>query len=218
MGFRRTALCCQERTIASPTPISPLTEGLGATSFHFLRHGRTDYNLRRIVQGQLDIPLDDTGRAQARAAADVLADAPIGCIVSSDLIRARETAEIVGARLGLSPQFDPAWRERNFGVKQGQPSSPEVWENEAEQMESLQAFADRLSAALLRHVDRPGVLVVAHGGVLRVLSQLLRIELSGVELGNAVPLNILQSGGSWTTRPFRTISPLLREANMLESK
>ena len=66
--------------------------------FYFLRHGVTDHNLRRLVMGQLDVPLNDQGRRQAELAARQVVGLGISRIVSSPLSRARETAEVIAGR------------------------------------------------------------------------------------------------------------------------
>ena len=76
------------------------------------RHGETDDNLEPIrAQGFRDTPLNDTGRRQAAELAERLARDGIVSLWSSDLSRARETAEIVGARIGLEPRLDARLRE-----------------------------------------------------------------------------------------------------------
>lgn len=179
--------------------VLPLSEPLAARAFHFLRHGRTDHNLRRIVQGHKDIPLDDTGRAEASAAAELLAGgAAIRHIVSSDLARTRETAERIGARLGLVPELDPGLRERCFGPFEGHPAPADIWNSAAEGMETIEDFAARIGGALHRHGVAPGVLIVAHGGVLRVAARLLGAELPAEALRNATPLLFSRSNDGWT--------------------
>ncbi|HEX5145452.1 MAG TPA: histidine phosphatase family protein [Conexibacter sp.] len=86
------------------------------------RHGETDDNVPPLrFQGQRDTPLNDTGRAQARELAERVAalDAPIAALWCSDLSRARETAEIVGARIGLEPRSDARLREGWRGEWEG---------------------------------------------------------------------------------------------------
>jgi probable phosphoglycerate mutase len=84
------------------------------------RHGETAWNALGRLQGHTDIPLNETGRAQARALADGVAAAGIAAVVTSDLARARETGEIVAAALGLAaPVIEPGLRERRFGVFEG---------------------------------------------------------------------------------------------------
>jgi probable phosphoglycerate mutase len=92
-------------------------------TIHLVRHGETDWNVERRLQGWTDIPLNATGIRQARAAALALAGRPIGAVISSDLSRARETAELIAAEAGVAVVTDPALRERNYGVAEGQLNS-----------------------------------------------------------------------------------------------
>src|SRR5215472_14130994 len=96
---------------------------LARIPFWFLRHGETDWNAQGISQGNVDIPLNATGIAQARAAARRLRHRGIATIVASPLSRARVTAECVGEALGLSVAVDPELREVAFGVQEGQKMS-----------------------------------------------------------------------------------------------
>src|SRR5262249_14214824 len=79
--------------------------------FYFIRHGETDWNLENKFQGQNDIPLNSTGKAQADKAAQILANVSIGTIFCSNLARAKETAEIFSAALSLKVQTVPELRE-----------------------------------------------------------------------------------------------------------
>lgn len=83
------------------------------------RHGRTQWNHQRRFQGQSDVELDDTGRLQARAAARELALLPPDRIVSSDLVRARVTAQALADLVGLPVSEDARLRETYAGVWQG---------------------------------------------------------------------------------------------------
>lgn len=85
----------------------------------FWRHGQTDYNAQRRLQGQVDIPLNTTGVDQAAAAAPVLAQVRPAAIISSDLLRARDTAMELGALTGVRVGTDERLRERNFGAWEG---------------------------------------------------------------------------------------------------
>src|SRR6204780_3814379 len=90
----------------------------------FVRHGESTWNASGFVQGQANGPvLTRKGRTEAANIAGRLADATITAIYTSDLQRARETAEIVGRALRMVPQSDPALRERHFGQAQGRPHS-----------------------------------------------------------------------------------------------
>ncbi|MGI3784833.1 MAG: histidine phosphatase family protein [Janthinobacterium lividum] len=83
------------------------------------RHGQTDWNLTSRFQGQADIPLNPTGRAQARAAASVLAGLEPSALWASDLERTRDTAAALTAVTGLPAQLDPRLREIHVGSWQG---------------------------------------------------------------------------------------------------
>jgi broad specificity phosphatase PhoE len=95
----------------------------GATVLYVTRHGQTDANLQQRVQGQGDTPLNAQGLAQAEALADYFSerpeDLPVDRIVSSDLPRARRTAEVLAARLKVEATFHPELRARRMGDFEG---------------------------------------------------------------------------------------------------
>src|ERR1700744_997778 len=84
-----------------------------------VRHGRTAWNASRRFQGKTDIPLDDEGRSQARALAAHLRDEHFDVALSSDLVRARTTAETILGDRGLPLELTPAFREMQFGLWEG---------------------------------------------------------------------------------------------------
>ncbi|QIG43755.1 histidine phosphatase family protein [Nocardioides anomalus] len=84
-----------------------------------LRHGRTDWNAERRLQGQSQSQLDELGRAQAAATAPVLAALGPTVLWSSDADRTRATAAYVASATGLEPRFDPRLREYSFGALEG---------------------------------------------------------------------------------------------------
>jgi len=84
-----------------------------------VRHGRTAWNADGRFQGQTDVPLDETGRAQASGLAALLADLPIARAVASDLSRASETARIVIGERPIPLSYDEDWREMKFGAWEG---------------------------------------------------------------------------------------------------
>jgi broad specificity phosphatase PhoE len=153
------------------------------------RHGETAWNALGKLQGATDIPLNETGRDQARALAYVLGDAGISSVWTSDLARARETGEVIAHALGLAaPRIEPALRERQFGVFEGltrhecATQHPEAWQAWVAQTgtppggELREVAAARLAAALgqiaaapLGDGERDGAaLVISHGGIMRL--------------------------------------------------
>jgi probable phosphoglycerate mutase len=161
--------------------------------FWFLRHGETDWNAQGISQGNVDIPLNATGIAQARAAAERLRHRGIATIVSSPLSRARVTAEFVGETLGLPVATDADLREVAFGVQEGQKMSGWFadWVAGAftpEGAESFAALRQRAIAAANRATAQPpAVLMVAHGALFRSLRSAMGIE-PNMRTQNAVPI------------------------------
>lgn len=150
------------------------------------RHGETDDNREPIrIQGRLDTPLNATGRAQAAELAERVAGEGIAAIYTSQLSRARETAEIVGARLGLEPLVDARLAEGDRGDIEGRlwkdvaAEDPELfaaWRAAGESFrfpggESLREQAVRVAASLddVRAAGRLPALVVCHGGSIRVV-------------------------------------------------
>ncbi len=89
------------------------------TTLVLIRHGQTDWNVEGRWQGQADPPLNDTGRAQARRVAEYQSQFGFAALYSSDLRRAMETAQIIGAELGMEVIPEPRLREINLGKWQG---------------------------------------------------------------------------------------------------
>ena len=89
------------------------------TTFLLVRHGQTDWNVEGRYTGQADIPLNDTGRQQAREAARQMADSPPEAVYSSDLMRARETAAIIAQAFQIELMTDRRLREIDQGEWEG---------------------------------------------------------------------------------------------------
>jgi broad specificity phosphatase PhoE len=150
------------------------------------RHGETNDNLPpQRFQGFTDTPLNDTGRRQAQGLAERVVDRGFRSLWCSDLSRARETAEIVGARIGLTPRPDARLREATRGrwegytfdeIKAAEPDLYGAWMRGGAEFrfpggESLLEQQQRV-AATLDDVERESelpALVVCHGGSIRVI-------------------------------------------------
>ncbi len=180
-------------------------EALRATPFWFLRHGETDWNARGLSQGNVEVPLNAVGLAQARAAANLLGGRGIASIVSSPLGRARTTADIVGEALALPVAIEADLREVRFGVQEGQPMA--AWFDEwvdgiftPEGAESFAALRTRAVAAANRALAHPPlVLVVGHGALFRALRSAMGLP-PNVRTANAAPL-LCSPGQPWRLDP-----------------
>jgi probable phosphoglycerate mutase len=190
-------------------PEAAAPPSLAAVPFWFLRHGETDWNAAGLSQGNVDIPLNETGLAQAHAAADKLRHRGIASIIASPLSRARVTAEIAGAALGLPVALDDGLREVAFGAQEGQPMSE--WFSQwvlghytPDGGEAFPVLRQRAVAAVNRCVQHPpAVLVVAHGALFRALRAAMGLE-ANVRTQNAVPMLCTPpapGGGAWTLLP-----------------
>lgn len=149
------------------------------TTLVFIRHGETDWNAAGRLQGHTDRPLNEYGRRQAREVAERLAGDGVGVVYASDLARARETAEIIAARLGLEVVLDPDLREKNWGNWEGLTADERLHvefegESTEEHRERMLRAVERIVAA---HPEER-VVVVTHGGSLRRI----QAAVSGVAL------------------------------------
>jgi probable phosphoglycerate mutase len=154
------------------------------TLLTLVRHGQTDWNLARRIQGATDVPLNDTGRDDARRAARVLAGEQHDAIYTSPLVRAQETAQIIASTLGLgSPALTRGLRERTFGEGEGMLVEDYLtswgdWTSPVPGAETLEEVRDRALDSLERIVRASrrrsapraeSIVVVSHGGVIRSL-------------------------------------------------
>jgi len=181
-----------------------------------VRHGETEWNAVGRLQGHSDIPLNDTGRAQARAIAARLASHGISRVWTSDLCRARETGTIVAAHLGLSePEIEGDLRERRFGIFEGltrdeiaarYPVEWRAWQEKTatpEGGEPRESSIARIAKALERlHAETTDTaLVISHGGIMRLwLSELAGRLLPGIPNGAAFVVE--HDGSRFRARPL----------------
>ena len=180
--------------------------------FFVLRHGQTDWNLEARLQGSTDIPLNDTGRKQARRAGEVLMAQGIDRIIVSPLSRAMETARLVGETLKLDPVVDPRLTERNFGQFEGM-TIDEVHTHREEMREHMNPEADidgkhypwnaerlpdvidRVFNCVEEHRKTGTCLFVCHGIPFRAISRKYIDEMWSSP--NAAPVRFDEIGGHW---------------------
>lgn len=153
-----------------------------------VRHGETDWNREGRMQGWAPVPLNETGREQAKATGRWLDERyQFDRVYGSDLLRTRETADLLGDSIGELPtEFEPAWRERALGLYQGltrediEARFPEFGLNEAayEAIEATPEGGESLRTVEARVTNRfeelangsdEEILVVTHGGPLCIL-------------------------------------------------
>ncbi|HSJ80523.1 MAG TPA: histidine phosphatase family protein [Thiobacillus sp.] len=157
-----------------------------STRICIIRHGETDWNVEKRIQGHTDVPLNETGRAQALAMAFNAAHQRFAAIYSSDLVRAVETAQALAQREDHEVKLLPQLRERHYGLfqgitaEQGAALHPAAYAHyvardpdyDFETGESLRRFAERVADGidwLVRHYSGQTIAAVSHSGVLDVV-------------------------------------------------
>src|ERR1700737_3802016 len=157
------------------------------TEILLIRHGETDWNVEKRLQGHIDIALNAEGKRQATALGRVLLDEPLDAIIASDLQRAAQTAQAIAAPRGMAVHIEPALRERSYGALEGlrysdinerYPDAFAAWcardidarfpmgRNNAE---TLREFSQRAIGVIERLAtihNNKKIAVVTHGGVL----------------------------------------------------
>ena len=188
------------------------------TELLLVRHGETDWNRERRFQGHADPPLNEAGREQARELADRLSGEDIAAVYTSDLLRARETAEILAAALDAEIVALRELREIDVGSWQGltwpeieehHPDGAARWHQNGhgwDSGETYEQLGKRIVAALREIAsNHPGqrVLVVGHGGTVRAT----RAFVEGVSvaesrrrssaIGNCEVFRVVTEDGTW---------------------
>jgi broad specificity phosphatase PhoE len=196
-----------------------------------LRHGRTAHNADGRIQGQLDVPLDELGMAQAQALGTVFASSPPAVVVSSDLARAAATARAVCEHVGLPLRLDPRLRETHFGDWQGLTGEevsaqwPDLYERWRKGDDCPAGGETRLEVAaraaeVVRDVlpsvpDGETLLLVTHGGTARALVGTLcgfdpEAWWTLAPLGNTCWSTVVEWEGAWRLERHNTgLGPLL---------
>ena len=166
-------------------PDAPETASYSPSRLFLVRHAQSVWNAERRIQGQMDAPLSELGRAQARALAERLAGGRWEAVYSSDLRRAFDTATAVAGAIGMPVSSDPDLREIGLGEWEGRTrddiiaTDPEAWERWRRDpdwdvvpgSEGSRGFERRVLTALDRILGRHSdgdLVVVTHGGVIQV--------------------------------------------------
>ena len=187
-----------------------------------IRHGNTDWNREGRTQGHLNNPLNRLGVKQATALAERLSEEKWDIIVSSDLLRARQTAEIISRHLGNQQvQYDDRLREIDRGQIAGSTERERIakWGDNWSQLdlgqESLSSVRKRGTACINELVEKYSgqkILVVSHGLLLReTLKGLLNNEATGTHLENTSVTTLETNVNGWRYLSYNSISHLREE-------
>ena len=180
--------------------------------FWFMRHGETDWNRDGLIQGSTDIPLNETGWAQARAAAGVLTGRGITSVWCSPLQRARDSAGGVAAALGLPVVVEPGLREASFGKHEGEVMGAwfAAWAEGVTVPEGGESFADlgvRAVAAMNAVLAGGGLpFIVAHGGFFRAVRGAMGFATT-IRTANGAPVLCAPGEDGWTITPAEALPP-----------
>jgi uncharacterized phosphatase len=180
---------------------------LKQTAVGFFRHGQTDWNIDLRLQGTADVPMNAFGIEQVSKAADKLSEISWDFVLTSPLGRARQTAEIVAQKLGITDVIEQALLlERAFGIGEGM--LYDEWSSKyahldeipgAESSSQITARAERLLNHLHQEFEGKNVLAVSHGALIRFVLQVVtngEIPPKGERLENA-SLNIIRRSDQW---------------------
>lgn len=178
------------------------------TTIGFIRHGCTDWNKEKRKQGQSDVPLNEMGRRQAQALAKRLVSGEWDVIVSSDLIRAKETAEIIADHLKLPMLItDTRLRERAWGVLEGTTKQDRI-QKWGKNWRELHADAGEKDELILKRgltaVDHfitehngKRILIVSHAGIARILLKAMLKKPELRPLKNTSLSIVQKKGQNW---------------------
>lgn len=188
-----------------------------------VRHGRTEYNLKNIVQGQLHIPLDEYGLKQATVVADKLKNEAFDIIYSSDLARTMQTAEVIAMAMKKKVTPSILLRERSLGVLEGKNkgevlkllqvdkklSSYHFWnfvekrrhaQFQMEKLRDLQIRVDSFIKEIKKHFAGKNVLAISHSGTIRIILHKLGFDegfLKKITIRNTAIVRLFKKDGRY---------------------
>ncbi|HEV2601782.1 MAG TPA: histidine phosphatase family protein [Candidatus Babeliales bacterium] len=182
--------------------------------FYFIRHGQTDWNLKEVWQGWTDIPLNETGHDQARSAVSILSEKGISRIVTSPLVRAHKTAEIINEHLRVPVRVVEGLKECSLGILEGTVKDKAIMSIDLHHValigkgEHPDEFKARIAGALHDVLDpEHTTLIVAHGGVYWAIMDMIGFKEERSH--NCVPYLFMppaENQSTWTVHPL-DISP-----------
>lgn len=207
------------------------------TTFYIVRHGETDWNVNKIIQGQSDIPLNTNGEIQAKNIANVLKKIKFDIVFSSDLLRAKKTAEIITLEKKLAITSTKLLRERSFGKLEGKPVS--VFKQYFDRLKNL-SHEERLNHKLENNIESDeemvnrlllflretaianqgkNILVVTHGGILRVLLIHMGVftygEINNMRVENTAHIKLDSDGVEFFLKDMNGINKIAIETGVI---
>lgn len=186
-------------------PLIPLKK------FYFVRHGCTEWNVKKLCQGHRDIELNEAGRQEARGIATFARDLNVSAICTSPLKRALETAQIVHRETPKTPFYIiEHLKERSWGELEGISSAEMYRLEEQEEIDSTYqigkgvedrfSFQARLIEGFTEALEKEGVpLIISHGRVFLTLCDILNLSRIR-QIPNATPIEFMPAGHSWNYR------------------
>lgn len=182
-------------------------------SLYFIRHGYTDWNRQMLIQGQVEIPLNEEGRKQVNEEASKIKDIHFDVVISSPQSRALETASILHEGRDIPLITDKRIREEYYGRMEGKPRQGEVYFNQRKKLacrypggESYLDVAARIYPFLddvkKKYKDQD-VLIVAHGGISRVIESYFVDDMTNEQFIEHICPNCTLVKYEWPDRDFR---------------
>lgn len=191
------------------------------TAICLVRHGETDWNAAKRIQGRTDIPLNDTGKWQAEQTGLYLKDAHWDVVISSPLSRAKETAHLILQHVHAPLVIMDDFIERDYGDAEGMSfeERQKLFPNKQyPNMEPLSALQDRMLEGIEKvratYPDKR-VLIVAHGAAIHALLTALADEHMGIKdtrLENACLNYVEWTDGEWKVNDYNVVSHLTQSA------
>jgi len=187
------------------------------TTICLVRHGETDWNVERRLQGTTDTPLNSTGVKQAQACSVYLASSSYDVLITSPLKRARQTAEIINQQLHLPLQVMTEFKERHFGEAEGMSYEARrslYPDKNYPNQEEEDDFHERIMTGL-QHVNQlypdQKVLLVSHGAVIKAILKTFSDQeniLENDRLMNGCISNIQFHNEKWNVKDFNRTAHL----------
>jgi|SRR5690625_252934 len=187
------------------------------TSICLIRHGETDWNKEGRVQGQTDIPLNETGISQARQCGKLLQQSSWDMIITSPLQRAKQSATIINEKLQLPMIEMEAFKEKNYGDVEGMTVEErnklypnKNYPNQETQLELTERVMKGIHK-INKTYNNKKILLVAHGGVINaILSHLSNGEIGSgkTKLSNACLSNIYLAEEKWHIKDYNQVTHL----------